>query len=69
MAGRVREGMCVNLFTRPRAESLDAFGVPEMRRVPLDGLCLSVKALPAFKSDRCGRSRRFRLELRNQAWF
>ena len=44
-AGRVREGFCANLFLRSRAQRLRAFQLPEMRRVPLDELCLSIKRL------------------------
>lgn len=44
-AGRVREGFCVNLFLRSRAQRLRAFQLPEMRRVPLEDLCLTIKRL------------------------
>ena len=44
-AGRVREGFCVNLFLRSRAQRLRAFQLPEMRRVPLEELCLTIKRL------------------------
>ena len=44
-AGRVREGFCVNLFLRSRAQRLRAFQLPEMRRVPLEELCLAIKRL------------------------
>jgi len=44
-AGRVRPGMCVNLFLPERARLLPPFQTPEMLRVPLDELCLTVKSL------------------------
>jgi ATP-dependent RNA helicase DHX57 len=52
-AGRVRAGKCYKLFTRnAEAKMLDR-PEPEIRRVPLEQLCLSVKAMgvqdvPAF---------------------
>lgn len=44
-AGRVRPGLCIHLMVRPRHASLPEFAVPEMQRVPLDELCLSIKSL------------------------
>jgi len=44
-AGRVLPGLCVRLFTRPRLAALADFAVPEMRRLPLEELCLTVKGL------------------------
>lgn len=41
-AGRVRAGLCVNLFLAERAERLQPYQTPEMRRVPLEELCLTV---------------------------
>jgi hypothetical protein len=55
-AGRVRHGLCVRLFTRPRSALLAAFGVPEMRRLPLDELCLAVGHGPATPGQRKGQA-------------
>ena len=44
-AGRVRPGMCIHLFLAARRERLQAYQTPEIRRVPLDELCLIVKSL------------------------
>ena len=43
-AGRIREGTCYKLFTRNVEVSMRPQSEPEMRRVPLEQLCLSVKA-------------------------
>ncbi|KAM0698548.1 hypothetical protein Q7P36_002015 [Cladosporium allicinum] len=52
-AGRVRPGTCYKLFTRSQEAKMDERPEPEIRRVPLEQLCLSVKAMgvtdvPAF---------------------
>lgn len=52
-AGRVRAGTCYKLFTRSQEARMDERPEPEIRRVPLEQLCLSVKAMgvadvPAF---------------------
>ncbi|KAJ3349723.1 hypothetical protein HDU83_000341 [Entophlyctis luteolus] len=45
-AGRVRSGLCIKLYTRHlERESMAAHGVPEMLRVPLEQLCLALKAM------------------------
>jgi HrpA-like RNA helicase len=44
-AGRVRPGMCVHLFLGERGRRLQKFQTPEMLRVPLEELCLTIKAL------------------------
>lgn len=44
-AGRVREGVCYHLYTRPHYNTLPAQPVPEMLRAPLEALCLHVKIL------------------------
>ena len=43
-AGRIRKGTCYKLFTRNVEASMRPQSEPEMRRVPLEQLCLSVKA-------------------------
>lgn len=52
-AGRVRAGVCYKLYTRNRQEEMPERPDPEIRRVPLEQLCLSVRAMgvanvPAF---------------------
>ncbi|KAK7516306.1 DEAD/DEAH box helicase-like protein [Phyllosticta citriasiana] len=44
-AGRVRAGICYKLFTRNMEEKMMERPDPEIRRVPLEQLCLSVKAM------------------------
>ena len=43
-AGRVQAGTCYKLFTRKVESSMAARPQPEIRRVPLEQLCLSVRA-------------------------
>ncbi|KAK3061808.1 putative ATP-dependent RNA helicase ucp12, partial [Teratosphaeriaceae sp. CCFEE 6253] len=52
-AGRVRAGKCYKLYTRMQEQKMAERPEPEIRRVPLEQLCLSVKAMgvsdvPAF---------------------
>ncbi|KAK5167668.1 putative ATP-dependent RNA helicase ucp12 [Saxophila tyrrhenica] len=52
-AGRVRAGKCYKLYTRSAEAKMADRPEPEIRRVPLEQLCLSVKAMgvadvPAF---------------------
>ena len=52
-AGRVRAGQCFKLYTRNAESKMAERPEPEIRRVPLEQLCLSVKAMgtedvPAF---------------------
>ncbi|KAH3541721.1 hypothetical protein KXV64_003811 [Aspergillus fumigatus] len=44
-AGRVRAGSCYKLYTRKAESSMPQRPEPEIRRVPLEQLCLSVKAM------------------------
>jgi ATP-dependent RNA helicase DHX57 len=44
-AGRVRAGTCYKLFTRTAEANMAARPDPEIRRVPLEQLCLSVLAM------------------------
>lgn len=44
-AGRVQEGRCYKLFTRKLEEQMADRPEPEIRRVPLEQLCLSVRAM------------------------
>lgn len=41
-AGRVREGFCFRMITRARYAKLAGHTTPEIRRVPLESLCLHV---------------------------
>lgn len=52
-AGRVRAGQCYKLYTRSAENKMAERPEPEIRRVPLEQLCLSVRAMgvvdvPAF---------------------
>ncbi|KAL9003256.1 MAG: hypothetical protein Q9188_003871 [Gyalolechia gomerana] len=52
-AGRVRPGKCYKLYTRSAEAKMAERPAPEIRRVPLEQMCLSVKAMgildvPAF---------------------
>lgn len=44
-AGRVQEGRCYKLYTKNREEQMAERPEPEIRRVPLEQLCLSVRAM------------------------
>mmetsp|Transcript_19169 Transcript_19169/g.45715 ORF Transcript_19169/g.45715 Transcript_19169/m.45715 type:complete len:1156 (-) Transcript_19169:153-3620(-) len=44
-AGRCRPGVAVHLYSRLRSGSLAEYQLPEIRRCPLDELCLQVKLL------------------------
>ncbi|KAL1969708.1 hypothetical protein VTN77DRAFT_8261 [Rasamsonia byssochlamydoides] len=44
-AGRVRAGTCYKLYTRTAESNMPARPEPEIRRVPLEQLCLSVLAM------------------------
>ncbi|CAN1351884.1 DExH-box ATP-dependent RNA helicase DExH6 [Linum perenne] len=44
-AGRCQPGICYHLYSRLRAASLPDYQVPEIRRIPIEELCLQVKLL------------------------
>lgn len=44
-AGRVQEGRCYKLYTKNREDQMAERPEPEIRRVPLEQLCLSVRAM------------------------
>ncbi|XP_027940431.1 DExH-box ATP-dependent RNA helicase DExH6 isoform X1 [Vigna unguiculata] len=44
-AGRCQPGICYHLYSRTRAASLPDFQIPEIRRIPIEELCLQVKLL------------------------
>lgn len=41
-AGRCQPGVCYHLFSKVRLESLPDFSTPEIKRTPLEELCLQV---------------------------
>jgi len=45
-AGRCQPGICYHLYSRTRAVSLPDFQIPEIRRMPIEELCLQVFNLP-----------------------
>ncbi|XP_059449723.1 DExH-box ATP-dependent RNA helicase DExH6-like isoform X3 [Corylus avellana] len=44
-AGRCQPGICYHLFSKFRAASLPEFQLPEIKRIPIEELCLQVKLL------------------------
>ena len=50
-AGRCQAGVCYHLYSKLRAASLPEFQVPEIKRTPLDELCLQV--MVAFNTCSC----------------
>ncbi|KAK7601244.1 hypothetical protein V9T40_008685 [Parthenolecanium corni] len=48
-AGRVTEGECYRLYTRRKYETFEQYPVPEVKRIPLDGLVMKVKTHSADK--------------------
>ncbi|XVF14443.1 hypothetical protein REPUB_Repub09cG0060600 [Reevesia pubescens] len=44
-AGRCQPGICYHLFSKLRAASMPDFQVPEIKRMPIEELCLQVKLL------------------------
>ncbi|KAI3457677.1 hypothetical protein Pfo_014340 [Paulownia fortunei] len=47
-AGRCQPGICYHLFSELRAASLPDFQVPEIKRMPIEELCLQVKLIDPF---------------------
>ena len=43
-AGRTQAGICYKMYTRKQEKDMPNFSVPEILRVSLDNICLSVKA-------------------------
>ncbi|TYG72697.1 hypothetical protein ES288_D04G042500v1 [Gossypium darwinii] len=51
-AGRCQPGICYHLYSKLRAASMLDFQVPEIKRMPIEELCLQVKLLdPACKVE------------------
>ncbi|CAH2038738.1 unnamed protein product [Thlaspi arvense] len=44
-AGRCQPGICYHLYSKLRSASLPEYRIPEVRRMPVDELCLQVKML------------------------
>lgn len=44
-AGRCQPGICYHLYSKARAASLPEYQVPEIKRMPIEELCLQVKML------------------------
>lgn len=44
-AGRTRPGVCYKLYTRRQEGTMDAFPIPEILRVPLESVLLTVKVM------------------------
>lgn len=44
-AGRTRPGQCYKLFTRSHESQMGDFPIPEILRVPLESLSLSIKVM------------------------
>jgi ATP-dependent RNA helicase DHX57 len=42
-AGRTQPGTCYKLYTRRQEDRFGAFPIPEIKRVPLESIALSVK--------------------------
>lgn len=49
-AGRCQPGICYHLYSKTRAASLPDFQVPEIRRMPIEELCLQVKLIDPYCS-------------------
>ncbi|KAK2774181.1 hypothetical protein FQN52_004411 [Onygenales sp. PD_12] len=49
-AGRVRSGTCYKMYTRKAEANMAPRPEPEIRRVPLEQLCLSVKAMRGVRN-------------------
>lgn len=47
-AGRCQPGICYHLYSKLRAASLPDFQVPEIRRIPIEELCLQVKLIDPY---------------------
>ncbi|KAL8478072.1 hypothetical protein ACS0TY_030098 [Phlomoides rotata] len=51
-AGRCQAGICYHLYSKLRAASLPDFQVPEIKRMPIEELCLQVKLMdPSCKIE------------------
>ncbi|KAL8128807.1 hypothetical protein V2J09_017962 [Rumex salicifolius] len=51
-AGRCQPGFCYHLYSKLRAVSLPDFQIPEIKRMPIEELCLQVKMLdPNYKIE------------------
>jgi ATP-dependent RNA helicase DHX36 len=53
-AGRCQPGVCFHLYSRTRYASLAAFQLPEIKRSPLEELCLQVKLMEEAATKAAG---------------
>lgn len=53
-AGRCQPGICYHLYSRIRAASLPDFQIPEIKRIPIEELCLQVFHLPLLVTQNLG---------------
>lgn len=44
-AGRTKPGMCYKVYTRKQEEDMDPFPIPEILRIPLESISLTVKVM------------------------
>nr|XP_054764413.1 ATP-dependent DNA/RNA helicase DHX36-like [Lytechinus pictus] len=44
-AGRVQDGICYHVYTQLKASEMEEYQVPEIKRTPLEELCLNIKTL------------------------
>ncbi|KAK9814740.1 hypothetical protein WJX72_010718 [[Myrmecia] bisecta] len=51
-AGRCQQGVCFHMYSKQRSEALAAFQLPELKRSPLDEMCLQVKLLDGLAKGR-----------------
>ncbi|KAG7344991.1 ATP-dependent helicase HrpA [Nitzschia inconspicua] len=51
-AGRIQPGLCLKLFSSKTAQSMKESSEPELKRVPLEEICLSILASGMVKSCR-----------------
>lgn len=52
-AGRTQPGVCYKLFTRRQEAKMAAFAIPEIQRVPLESIALTVKVMNHDVKVRC----------------
>lgn len=53
-AGRTKPGVCYKLYTRKQAENMNPFPVPEILRIPLESISLTVKVVREHEDVQVG---------------
>jgi ATP-dependent RNA helicase DHX57 len=53
-AGRTKPGTCYKLYTRQQEEKLAKFPIPEISRVPLESVLLSIKSTKEEEDAKVG---------------